>query len=160
MQRILLVLVSMSLVIHLTPLIAFSQTDKERYRQADEYIKKGNTLLREAFTYTGGKIKSYDKAIESIECFSKAIELYPTIRSAHANRGYVYYLLGEYKKALADYDIDLELRPNYADGYFWRGVIHYKLGSCDSARKDFRKAIELYAGWEDAVRRSYSDCAP
>jgi tetratricopeptide (TPR) repeat protein len=51
--------------------------------------------------------------------------------------------LGEYDKALSDYNKAIELLPRYAKAYNNRGYIYRKKGEYDHAIADYSKAIEI-----------------
>ncbi|MBZ0308821.1 MAG: tetratricopeptide repeat protein, partial [Anaerolineae bacterium] len=55
------------------------------------------------------------------------------------NRGNVYVDLGEYNRAIADYDQAIMLGPNYANAFWGRGNAHYELGNYDQAIADYRE---------------------
>ncbi len=62
---------------------------------------------------------------------------------AYYNRGSAYGDLGEYRRAIADYDAALQIDPDDADAYNNRGNVYSNLG-------EHRRAIEDY---DQAVRR-------
>jgi tetratricopeptide (TPR) repeat protein len=68
-------------------------------------------------------------------------------RSATANsyseRGNAWYAKGEYKRALADYDLAIALNPTFAHGYYNRACAYYYLKEYKLATADFTRAIEL-----------------
>jgi len=64
-------------------------------------------------------------------------------RSTCENRGYAYDELGEYQRALQDYDRAIELDPNYAKAYHNRGIAYDELGEYQRALQDYGCAIEL-----------------
>lgn len=53
-----------------------------------------------------------------------------------ANRGYSYEKLGQYKRALSDYNQGLKLGPNYRPLLVKRAALFERLGSIDKAKKD------------------------
>ncbi len=68
---------------------------------------------------------------------------------AYYNRGIAYYDLGEFARAIEDYDEALRLDPDDGDSYNNRGNAYYKLGEFARAIEDYDEALRLDAG--DAV---------
>ena len=58
-------------------------------------------------------------------------------------RGYAYYRLKDFPRALADYDEAIRLRPNDPDAYLDRGLIFLDTAKFDEAVADFTRAHEL-----------------
>ena len=65
-------------------------------------------------------------------------------------RGWVKDELGDYKGAIADYDIAILLNPNDADAYLNRGVAKNKLGQYFAAITDFDTVIRTKPDYADA----------
>ncbi|MFN4253860.1 MAG: tetratricopeptide repeat protein [Saprospiraceae bacterium] len=61
-----------------------------------------------------GKVVDTAALQKALFHYSKAIELYPTYHDAFGSRGLVWFRLGDYDKAIADYEIALKNRPNDA----------------------------------------------
>lgn len=62
---------------------------------------------------------------------------------AYQQRAAVYDWLGQYQKALSDYDYAIKLAPTNADLYVNRGITKGKTGKLNDAIADFDKAISL-----------------
>lgn len=62
---------------------------------------------------------------------------------AYSRRGVVYANLGEYARAIEDFDAAIRLDPKNADTYFVRGLIHKLLGDFDRAARDWERGIEI-----------------
>ena len=80
---------------------------------------------------------------EALTCFSKAIEINPSMEAAYTNRGMIFLLMGEPEKALTDFNAALELNPKYAMAYLNRGAYHLQMRDFENAIKDADRAIEL-----------------
>ena len=65
---------------------------------------------------------------------------------AYYNRGIVYGNLGEYRRAIEDYDQALRLNPGYADAYNNRGSAYNNLGEHRRAIEDYGQALRLEPG--------------
>ena len=62
---------------------------------------------------------------------------------AYNNRGIAYYVLGQYKRAIEDFDVAIQLNRGYANAYDWRGSAYFKLGQYANADADEAKACSL-----------------
>jgi len=63
--------------------------------------------------------------------------------SAYLNRGRVYDLLGQYQRALEDFNEAIHLDPSNVDVYNARGLTNYNLNKYQRALEDFNEAIRL-----------------
>ncbi|NPV38730.1 hypothetical protein BREVNS_1902 [Brevinematales bacterium NS] len=79
----------------------------------------------------------------AVWCYSKAIEIDPKFYVAYFGRGYIYFNLGYYEKALEDYSLAISLNPKNAVAYNNRAVIYEKLREYRKALKDYSSAIAL-----------------
>ncbi|MDR0994394.1 MAG: tetratricopeptide repeat protein [Verrucomicrobiota bacterium] len=68
----------------------------------------------------------------------------------HLNRGNVYFTLGKYEEAFADYTKVIELNPENAVAHFNRGSAYAKIKKYEEAIADFDRAIELNPAYEEA----------
>ena len=76
---------------------------------------------------------------QAAEIYEKVRVLAPDTYGAYFNLGTVYYNLGEYDKAIANYKRALEYTPNNAD-------IHYNLGLLYGAKgmiKEMQRELEI-----------------
>ncbi|MBN1284680.1 MAG: tetratricopeptide repeat protein [Anaerolineae bacterium] len=90
---------------------------------------------------------------EALAAYTQAIELsYEPLASAYLGRGMVYHDLGDYKAAIADYDLALELDPDFAEVYYRRGRAYSYLEEHRSAFLDATRTIEL----DPAHARAYN----
>jgi len=69
---------------------------------------------------------------------------------AFHNRGFAYHVLGEFRKAIDDYDQALRLNPNIAKFYNSRGGAFGNLRQFRKAIEDFDRAIRLDPDYVDA----------
>ncbi|MEM6613473.1 MAG: tetratricopeptide repeat protein, partial [Cyanobacteria bacterium P01_C01_bin.72] len=74
----------------------------------------------------------------------QVIKIQPDYTDAYINRGLIYATLGEYEKAIVDYDQAIQLQPDYANAYYNRGNTYKKLEDKQAAIRDYQKAAELY----------------
>ena len=109
----------------------------------------------------------------SIADLNAAIKLQPADPAIWYNRGYSYFVKGEYDKAIGDYTRALKLNPNLAAAFNNRGLsrgivgkeIKEALADCDQALKlaptspdvrDTRGFVNLKAGDFAAAIKDYS----
>ncbi len=74
---------------------------------------------------------------------SLAQNLDPNDAQAYVKRGYAYYELKEYQKAIADFTQAINIAPNVASIYGLRGIVYSELEEYQKAIADFDKAINL-----------------
>ena len=86
------------------------------------------------------KRKEYD---ETVEHYTKAIELKPDSKAAYQNRGNVYLKIRDFDRALADYTELIKQNPDDPEAYFSRGIFYANKGDLDFAIEDYNKAIQL-----------------
>ena len=63
--------------------------------------------------------------------------------AALVDSGYEYNSLGQYERAIQDFDEAIRLDPQDADAYYNRGVVYGRIGKSIEAERDFAKAKEL-----------------
>jgi tetratricopeptide (TPR) repeat protein len=80
---------------------------------------------------------------QSLQNYTKAIELNPWYTQAYNNRGLAYADQMNYEQALKDYTKSIELNPQLAQAYYNRGMVYYNQKNYDPAIQDYTKAIEL-----------------
>jgi len=62
----------------------------------------------------------------------------------HVMRGNSYAELGQYERAIQEYDETIRLERNLGNAYYERGLAYEALGKTIEAERDFKKAIQLY----------------
>lgn len=67
------------------------------------------------------------------------------------NRGVVYGDMGNYDRAIADYDQAIRLKPNDADSFINRAITYRKKGDYDRAIADYDEAISLKPDYKRAI---------
>ena len=77
------------------------------------------------------------------ENYAEAIRLNPENAKTYNNRGLAYGNLGQYERAIQDFDEAIRLDPQDAIAYNNRGVAYQNLGKQELADRDFAKAKEL-----------------
>lgn len=73
----------------------------------------------------------------------KAIELDSELAEAHASRGYVYSLKGQFDEAKREFDAAIRLDPKLFEGYYFAARDAFSQGKLERAAEMFEKAIEV-----------------
>ena len=90
-------------------------------------------------------IETPDDAMRNIKVYQELIDKYPhswSARMAHYNLGNIYYILGQYDKAIADYKKFVSSRISDNAGIKFLALT--SLGYCYEAKKDFKSALEYF----------------
>ena len=77
---------------------------------------------------------------EALDDCNKANSLGPRVPDIFAYRGFVYLKLGQFDKALADYDVALTKNPKNADWLYGRGVTKLRKGDTTGGNADIAGA--------------------
>lgn len=80
---------------------------------------------------------------KELDYFTRAIRLDSNYAAAYMGRGFVYHGLGQYQRAVEDYDQAIRLNPKVAWTYYWRGLSYVGLGQYQRAIEDYDQAIRL-----------------
>ncbi len=96
---------------------------------------------------------------EAIECYSKAISLYP-IALYYNDRAFTYYFLDKIENAIEDYNEAITLEPNESHLYLWRGKAYFKLKCFDKSENDWKKSLELGSIYAKDYLRIYFESRP
>jgi tetratricopeptide (TPR) repeat protein len=83
---------------------------------------------------------------EAIECFNQALEMgkeQSFRHSMYCARGYTYGRMGQFDKAINDYDVAIAIDETDSNTYVERGNVYNDLGKWDKAVKDYHTAIDL-----------------
>jgi tetratricopeptide (TPR) repeat protein len=109
-------------------------------------IKKGNLTpksLARTNRNLGIACRRNGESRKAIEYYNKAISLQSAdIWNDYVNRGNAWSELGEYQKALNDYELAFESKPNYNEAYYNRGIVFEKQNQLEKAKAEFIKAYE------------------
>ena len=91
--------------------------------------------------------KNYE---ESLNCYTKAIELASRYRDAYYARGTVYNKLGKYEETIKNYTKAIEIDSRYKEVYNDRGYIYTILKRYKEALEDFNEAIKIDPNYKEA----------
>jgi tetratricopeptide (TPR) repeat protein len=87
---------------------------------------------------------------ESIEEFTKAIEIDPDFAVTYASRGAALMKMHRIEESIADFDHAIELDPDYPNTYHLRGLARVEVEDYEGALEDFGNAIDLDSGYGPA----------
>jgi tetratricopeptide (TPR) repeat protein len=129
--------------------------------EALQYIDKAlemNRNLPIAWSIKGEALHRLNRFQEAIECYSMAITLAPLDSSdAIFGRGLAYEDLGNYERALEEFEFFRSLYPEGIVGRYFEGVAHSNLGHYEQAMKTFDQAIKLIRKSEDETKKEAHD---
>ena len=96
---------------------------------------------------------------EAIECYSKAISIYP-LALYYNDRAYTYFFLDKIENAIEDYNEAITLEPNESHLYLWRGKAYFKLTYFEKSENDWKKSLELGSIYAKDYLRIYFESRP
>ncbi len=109
--------------------------------QAYEYHNLGNDYYKK---------EDFDKAIE---CYLKALELYPNLLETYFNLGLAYTRKSKYDEAVRNLDKVIQIDPALAEAYYTRGLIREYQRKYDEAVLDYEKTLLLDPQYEKARKQ-------
>lgn len=107
------------------------EDSKETSELAEQFKNDGNVH------YKNGKYR------ESIELYTKAIELCPNTPAYYGNRAAAYMMIKKYKEAISDSKSAIAIDKNFVKGYLREGKSYLCLGDYKSALRSFQTIKEL-----------------
>ena len=90
-----------------------------------------------------GIIKTDIAATLAQQNIDKALERQPQMADAYAVQGYIYFMLDDYERALAEYAKAIELNPSLAIAYMWQYLALYQSQRFDESLLALAKAEQL-----------------
>jgi tetratricopeptide (TPR) repeat protein len=86
----------------------------------------------------------------SITLYDHTLKVTENNALIHNNRGFAYYVLGDYRQAVADYSSAITIKPDYVTAYHNRGIAYGELGNYSQAIKDYNRVIEMKPAYAEA----------
>jgi len=123
------------------------------YVSGIERTKSISPEVRELF-HQGFSLVRDKRYTEALEIYDFIINLLPDDPTAYAQRGNVYYYLGEIDKAIEDYSKAIELKPDFAEAYNNRGNAYLSKGEMERGVRDLTRAVELSPQLKEAFFQS------
>jgi len=97
----------------------FEDGDYERARENYEAALKKAPEKVFALRGIARSLMQLGRNEDALAVFNEAISREPDFAATYANRGILYDRMGQYRKAMADYETALRLDPKIADGPSW-----------------------------------------
>ena len=107
-----------------------------------EQVKKQHTQYPLIDMYIGSSYAKLGKIEQALEAFGTQLAIQATAQ-VYNERAIVYSLMGEYKKAVRDYQAALQLEPDNYFAYLRIGMIQELHKSYKAAADAYRKAYEV-----------------
>ena len=101
-----------------------------------------NDFLNEAFERGIDAFVNKDFS-ESVEEFTKAIEINPNFALPYVSRGAALMGMHRIEESISDFDHAIELDPDYPKTYHLRGLARVEVEDHQGALEDFGNAIDL-----------------
>ena len=73
-----------------------------------------------------------------LRIWQSAVQKHPTSAENHTNLGYIYYKMGNYRRALGEFNTALRYNSKAANAYYYRGLLYEKRGQYSKAIADFK----------------------
>jgi len=86
----------------------------------------------------------------ALQLLNEAVSIDPTSAAAFNDRGKVHAKMGQYDRALKDYDAAIKLDSKFVKAFSNRGVVLYETNQYAEAIKDYNRAIVLNPGYATA----------
>ncbi len=91
----------------------------------------------------GNKLGNDERWTEAIALYDQAILVDSEHAEAYNNRGYAYFKLGEYGRAIEDLSEAIRLKPKERGYWANRGLIYILIGRDEEGQRDLDQAEEL-----------------
>ena len=130
-------------------------SQKWKYRK--EILATSSALILLVLSILAWKQVGYWQ--NSITLYDHTLKITENNSLIHNNRGFAYYVMGDYRQAHADYSAAITIKPDYSTAYHNRGIAHSTLGDHTQAIADFNHAIRLKPAYSEAYNnrgKSYS----
>jgi len=89
--------------------------------------------------------------------WNDALQKSPGKVRPYNNRGTAYFVLGQYAKAISDYNKALALNPRFEEALANRGLVYYRQGKIAQAFSEYDKAIAINPNYPEAYyNRAYA----
>lgn len=129
-------------------------------KSAEAIESYGKALGHDPLNATALNNRAYHRALfktdldEAVRDINEAIEIAGENAAFVDTRGYIAYLRGDFKQALADFNKALggaeeEPDPGFGEIYFHRALVYRKLSEPKLAEQDFEKAKKLGFKWDE-----------
>ncbi|VAW62601.1 hypothetical protein MNBD_GAMMA11-2738 [hydrothermal vent metagenome] len=116
-------------------------TDFQRYAEfTHQDISKIVAQANEIYT-NAIALAEQGKHTDAISTYTEAFEIFPLFYEAIDNRGFTYMDIGQYEKALDDFQYSLQLNPDGVTAFFTKGECLLKLNRTAEAADVFQQGM-------------------
>ncbi len=119
---------------------------KVNYRK--QILLAASAILILCFSILTWKQAGYWK--DSLTLFDQALKVTENNWFVHNSRGAAYYLLGDYRQAIKDYNRTIDIKPGFPSAHYNRCLAGNGLGNYRQAIEDCSRAIELKPAYPEA----------
>lgn len=116
------------------------------FNQGDFYYRQANKISDE------NRIDDFETMVKlAISQYSRAIQYDPNFGAAYYNRGYSYYLVGQFDRAQSDFSTVIQLDPYNDRAYFMKGSMLEAAGEVKGALSNYQQAAKLNPDFKEAA---------
>ncbi|XP_042480490.1 serine/threonine-protein phosphatase 5-like isoform X2 [Macadamia integrifolia] len=115
--------------------------------------KNSDIALAEEIKLQANEAFKAHKYSQSIDLYTKAIEINGQNAVYWANRAFAHTKLEEYGSAVLDATKAIEIDPKYSKGYYRRGAAYLAMGKFKEALKDFQQVKKICPNDPDATKK-------
>jgi tetratricopeptide (TPR) repeat protein len=132
--------------------------DRRREEREAEEVKEGRRALEAEIQFQKGDARLNQRRYEeALECFGKALELYPEEGEHHAHYGWALHLCHPGDPTIVAEAIEhvkrgLKLAPNREKSYLFMGRLCKVIGRAGAAEKMFTRAVQVQPDCVEALR--------
>jgi len=102
-----------------------------------------NSAGAQQHNLAGRQLTRDGKLWEAITELNAAISIDPAFALAYNARGFTWFKLHDYPRAIQDLDTAIRLKPNYANAYQIRSLARQAAGNTEGSASDLKRAKEL-----------------
>ena len=126
--------------------------------------QQGNSQADQAVLNLAAIYFETEKFPEAAEAYASIEQRFPKsqlVPTARLNAGYAWYQVGDYRKAIAQFDKAAEEKSQKIIATYWKGVSHKSLGEYEEASAILKSAHESgeAGALEDNILFQWGDCA-
>jgi protein O-mannosyl-transferase len=117
------------------------------------FWRDGESLWKHALACTSGNytaennlgyvLAAQGQTIEAIECYKKALEIYPDYPEANNNLGMIYLDEGRLNEAITNFQRAIEIKPDFAEAHNNLGILLASQGEIAEAIEHYQIAIKI-----------------
>ena len=111
----------------------------------------GLGLMKEKAVLESNQNTKTELIQQSIQAFSRALEILPTSSDAYGQRGLAYYRLKQGELAMADYQRAIQFHPQNATAHSNLGTLLFEQGRYQEAKQSFESALRFNPTFVDAL---------